>query len=111
MRSIPPKLRSLLERMPRMRACELEHGLWGPCEGVLRWHHVWIYAGTQINEHWAILCGCDRHHDAVKTDKEIKEYFERRSLEIATLDELSKYPRKDWGQIIRSLKVEKSKWK
>lgn len=98
-------MRSTLEAMPRMRACEI--GMWHPelggCEGVLRWHHVWEYEGRQVNELWAILCGCDRHHDAVKTDTEVKEAFERRSLEIAVGEELAKYPKKDWVQLKRYL--------
>ncbi len=105
MRPIPARMRSLLERMPRMHQCEMYLWDFGPCEGVLRWHHVFIYSGGQINEHWAILCGCDRHHDMVKTDKKVKEAFERRSLEIATDEELAKYPKKDWKQLKIYLKI------
>jgi hypothetical protein len=68
-----------------------------------RWHHVWIYAGKQINEIWAILCGCDGHHDMVKTNKKVKEAFERRSLEIVTSEELTKYPNKNWQQLYKYL--------
>lgn len=107
MRPISARVRSVLERMPRMRACEI--GMWHPefgaCEGVLRWHHVWTYGGSQIDEVWAILCGCDRHHDAVKTEKGVKEAFERRSLEIATEEELGKYPNASWGQLKKYLRV------
>ncbi len=108
MRPIPARMRDELERMPRMRACEI--GMWHPefggCEGVLRWHHVWIYAGGQINEVWAILCGCDRHHDMVKTDRRVKEAFERRSLEIVSESELARYPKVDWRQIKKYLNRE-----
>lgn len=103
MRLIPPRLRSLLEKMPRMKMCELLYGDFGRCEGPIQWHHVWIYSGRQISEHWAILGACEHHHDMVKRDPNVKEAFERRSLEIATGEELEKYPRKDWAQITKYL--------
>lgn len=101
MRPISRGVRATLAAMPRMRSCEV--GAWHPelgaCEGQVRWHHVWEYAGSQIDEVWAILAACDRHHDAVKTDRRVREAFERRSLEIATPGELDRYPKKDWQRL------------
>lgn len=107
MRPIPIKLRKLLNSMPRMHQCELYLWDFGPCEGRITWHHVWVYGGTQCNEHWAILGACERHHDMVKTDRKVKEAFERRSLEIATDEELKKYPNKDWKQLKIYLRLNK----
>lgn len=108
MRAIPTHLKKILEAMPRMKTCEAS---WspdlGPCEGRIEWHHVWIYAGAQINELWAILGACTRHHAAVSTDPMIKEEFERRSLEIATEEDLAKYSKKSWRTLKKWLGVRK----
>lgn len=101
-------MRTILENMPRMRMCE---GVWERlegCQGRIEWHHVWIYAGTQINEIWAILGACERHHGMVKTHRIVKETFERRSLEIATEEELAMYPRKNWVQIKKYLNIQQN---
>ncbi len=103
MRPIPPKLRSLLEAMPRMRMCELHYNKFGPCEGRIEWHHTIIYQGRQLSEMFAILGVCTRHHNMVNSDRKVKEELERRSLEIATGEELSKYPKVDWAQRIKYL--------
>lgn len=96
MRPIPLRMRNILEKMPRMRMCEASWEFPGSCSGPIQWHHVWIYAGRQINELWGILGACEKHHNAVKTNGEIKQAFERRSLELATDEELDKYPKKAW---------------
>ncbi len=100
-------MRATLERMPRMRSCEIQ---WfpelGPCSaGRIQWHHPWEYGGTQINEIFALLGACPDHHDAVKTDRRVKEAFERRSLELASAEDLEKYPKFDWAGICRALGV------
>lgn len=108
MRKISGRVSRVLERMPRMRTCEI--GAWhpelGPCKGRIQWHHVWIYGDNQIDEVWAILGACECHHEAVKTDRRVREAFERRSLEIATRTELAFYPRKDWEAEARRLGTE-----
>ena len=90
-----------------MRACELRGEGFGNCQGRIEWHHVWIYAGRQINEPWAILGACHGHHGLVQSDMAVREAFERRSLEIVIPEELEKYPKKDWGSIIATRKVVK----
>lgn len=107
MRPIPQKMRQELEKLPRMKQCTLAplQDLYGPCEGRKtnpEWHHVWMYAGKQINELWAILAGCSRHH-RMATDPAIKAAFETASLMLVTPEDLSNYSRKDWAQIKKSL--------
>lgn len=87
-----------------MKRCAL-HGLsvfYGPCSGRIEWHHVWEYAGRQINEKWAIVGACHEHHEGVKRDRKVKDAFERHSLAMLTAEEASKYPKKNWKQIIQS---------
>ena len=66
------------------------------CEGRIEWHHVFIYAGKQINEIWAIVSACSFHHRNVA---EFKFKFEIVALSRATEEDLKKYPRVDWDQI------------
>lgn len=101
MRPIPLKLRKELAAEPYMQVCAL-HFL-GGCSRKIEWHHVWIYAGRQVNERWAILPACNFHHENVKKDRKIKELFEVLSLETASEADLEKYPRKDWKQIKKYL--------
>ena len=91
-----------------MKVCELwwDHEF-GPCEGKIDYHHVWVYAGIQINEIFAILAVCRKHHDMVKTERKVREALERRSLEIATNEELARYPNKDWDQLRNYLNSKK----
>ncbi len=100
-------MRQELEKLPRMRICTLAplQDVYGACEGRKQhpeWHHVWKYAGKQINELWAILAGCSRHH-AMASNPAIQEAFETASLMLATKEDLAAYPRKDWMQIKKSL--------
>lgn len=104
MRAIPLKMRQDLEDLPRMKYCTLKplEGVYGACSGRVEWHHVWTYAGRQINETWAILSACHQHHEMVKEQKAIRMAFETASLLLAG-DELAKYPKKEWAQIKKSL--------
>jgi hypothetical protein len=110
MRPIPSRMRQELEALPRMRRCTLwpVQDLYGACSGRLRnpeWHHVWTYGGPQINELWAILAACTYHHDEVKAQTAVKNAFESASIMLATEEDLAKYPRKDWSQIMKSLGI------
>lgn len=84
----------------RMKLCPLRRD-WkaGPCSGPIQWHHVWIYAGRQIDEVWAILGICEGHHDMVNGNEYIRHALQRESLLLASQEDLDKYPRKDWKQI------------
>ncbi len=103
-------MRVELEALPRMKRCTLApvQDLYGACSGRLthpEWHHVWTYAGQQINEPWAIVGACSRHHEMVKADRAVKMAFEAASLLLATEEDLARYPRKDWDQIKKSLGI------
>lgn len=102
MRPIPTKLRQDLVDDPFMKECCADDDL-GYCAGRVQFHHVWIYAGSQINESWAIVPACERHHDQVTKEPAVRRCFERISLGRATPEDLEKYPRKDWEKIRKSL--------
>lgn len=102
MRPIPPTMRDEMAKDDFYKKCVI--GSW-TCDGPVEWHHVFIYAGRQINEKWAILPACHLHHGMVKTSKTIREEFESISLQLATPEDLAKYPKKDWRQIIKYLKT------
>ncbi|MDE2022434.1 MAG: hypothetical protein KGI71_06000 [Patescibacteria group bacterium] len=111
MRPIPAPMRAKLEQQPRMKRCALASAqdLYGMCSGRLthpEWHHVWTYAGQQINEPWAIVGACSRHHEMVKSDRAVRMAFEAASLLLATEEDLAKYPRKNWKQIKKSLGIQ-----
>jgi hypothetical protein len=97
MRPIPIPMRATMSEDPFYSKCCVV-GL-GYCAGKVQWHHVWIYAGKQINEIWAILPGCERHHDQVQKEPEVRKFFEKVSLSRAGPEDLAKYPKKDWEQI------------
>ena len=110
MRPIPPAMRAELEQQPRMKRCELSvlQDVYERCEGRTmhpEWHHPWIYAGKQINEPWAIVAACSKHHKMVDSDRAVKMAFEAASLMLATDEDLARYPRKDWDQIKKSLGI------
>lgn len=89
MRPIPKKMRDQMEKDPFMKVC-----CFPGCGAILpEWHHVWIYAGRQINEPWAIVPGCTYHHRGKGFKKEV---FERISICRATQEDLAKYPKKNW---------------
>lgn len=103
MRPIPLKMRAELEEEPRMKRCALVGLEFGSCDGRVEWDHQWIYAGKQINEKWALLGVCSKHHYDKNGNQLLKESLARKSLNLATEEDLQKYPRKNWAQIKRSL--------
>lgn len=100
MRKIPTKLRNEIVTSKKNTCCAI-------CgdKNNIEWHHVWIYAGRQINEPWAIVGACKEHHERVTREPLIKEQFEMISLLRATEHDLAKYPKKDWQQIKRYLEI------
>lgn len=101
-------MREEIAGLPRMKKCMLSgmSRLYGRCDtGKPDWHHVWTYAGRQINEPWAILPACRYHHAFVSIQPAIRDAFEHASLLIATDEELERYPKKPWAQIKRSLGI------
>ena len=98
MKPIPIKMREELSEDPRMKHCVCSYKGFGFCTDRIEWHHPWIYAGTQINEKWAIVGVCVKHHKALEGNPLIKQCAERASLKLATDEDLEKYPRADWTQ-------------
>lgn len=108
MNPIPPKLREEIAESGQNKGCALDYGEYGYCDGVIQWHHVWTYASRQIQELWAIVGACAKHHDEVKTKTRVKDAFERESLRRANLSEIeSKYPNKNWKAIKKRLGIDK----
>ena len=56
---IPEWMRNVLSADPFMRLCIVAH----ECSGRVEWHHAFTYGGKRINELWAILPLCKKHHD------------------------------------------------
>ena len=89
MRPISPKIKKQL--LEESDVCARKD--WD-CSGRITWEHVFIYAGKQINEVWAILKLCEWHHLG---DGLNKRENERLAVARATEEDLAKYPKKDWS--------------
>lgn len=105
MRPIPIKMREELAEEKRMKYCVAIGLGFGFCLPRIEWDHVWIYAGRQINEKWAIVGVCSKHHRAKEGNPLLKNCIMRASLKLATPADLEKYPRKNWKQISKSLQL------
>ncbi len=105
MRTIPVTLRYEMAADPFYQKCCVANS---SCIGRPEWHHVWIYAGKQINEKWAIVPACRYHHKYAE-QPDLKRRFQRISLDRATKQDLLSYPKKDWKQIMKSLKKSTAK--
>lgn len=90
MRPISPRVRRILDQEPDV--CALRGH--GACGGRITREHALIYAGRQIDEAWAIIKICARHHsvdeyqDGGILDKEKNVWI---ALNRATDEELEKY--------------------
>jgi len=98
MRPIPTKLKKELENDPYYKQCSRHSD--GDCDGRITWEHAFIYAGRQINKKWAIIPICEHHHFGPGLDKEKNQWI---ALNRATLEDLAKYPKRDWQQLLRYL--------
>lgn len=85
MKPIPLKLRNEIASNPYMKKC----CLCGTSSGKIDWHHQIIYAGSQLNEKWAILPLCEICHDSARNSK-VKEKLNWIALNRATKEELSR---------------------
>lgn len=96
MRKIPLKMKKEMAEDPFMSSCCIadEH-----CGGRIEWHHCFIYVSKQINEKWAIVPLCGFHHSRAEIEP-FKSAICRLSLSRASREDLDKYPRKDWEQMI-----------
>lgn len=73
MRAISPRVKEILDSEPEV--CALRHT--GACGGRITREHAVIFKGQQLNEAWAIIKICARHHsvdeyqDGGLLDKEV----------------------------------------
>ena len=78
----------------------------GSCGGRVTFEHCWVYASKQIQEHWAIIPLCERHHgvlsyqDRGDLQKDLNQWY---SIHRASEDDFARYPRKAWIQIRAAL--------
>jgi len=90
MRPISKRVREILDQEPDV--CALQ--VFGGCAGRITREHALIYAGKQIDEPWAIVKICSRHHsvdeyqDGGLLDKEKNVWV---ALNKATDDQLRQY--------------------
>lgn len=66
----------------------------------IEWEHAFIHAGQQINERWSIIPICWWAHSGPGLDKNKNQYL---ALMRATPEDLLKYPKTNWGQLIKFL--------
>jgi hypothetical protein len=89
MRKISPKIKEVLLQEPDV--CALKDG---NCSGRITWEHTLIFSGKQIDEVWAIIKICARHHsvdewqDGGLLNKEKNVWV---ALNRATDEELRRY--------------------
>lgn len=104
MRRIPDKLKRELKDDPYYKTCARFKEK--TCKGRITFEHAFIYAGRQINEKWAIIPLCEYHHavglyqDNGDLNKELNQML---ALRRATDEDLLKYPKKDWAQVLKYL--------
>jgi len=107
MRAIPIKMRKELAEMESNQICARSSE--NDCSGRITFEHAWIYGGCQINELWAIIGLCEKHHGvnywqgAGCMDKQLNQYISLKRAQmlygpdfLATIYE--KYPKKNWAQ-------------
>ena len=107
MHAIPQPLRETMSTDPYYTKCarfELLHDhvcLPDPLtRKLIEWEHVFIYAGKQIQEWWAIIPICYLVHRGGQLNKEINEWI---ALNRATPEDLALYPKRDWIQRLKYL--------
>lgn len=105
MQPIPPYLRGFLAEQPRMKKCAMYPLDFGDCDGRIEWEHPWIYASKQINEVWAIIGLCKKHHKEKDQNPRLRAAIQLHSLNLASTDDIAKYSRKDWNQERRHLQA------
>lgn len=91
MTSIPQSVRERLASDPFMRKCVHVY-LQSPtqCEGRIEWEHAMYYKGAKIQEAWAIVPTCYRHHRGGFLNKEFGVMFALLRADDKTLGRYSK---------------------
>ena len=81
-------------------------------------HHVFIYGKNQIAEMFNYVPACPKCHEKATPHnnnykQEARDYFEWVVLQRAEIEDLAKYPKKDWQNHIRYLLIQADKhnWK
>ena len=101
MRPIPEKLKKELNSDPFYKKCVRRETM--ECGGKITFEHALIYAGKQINEKFAILPVCERHHGVNRYQDRgdlDKRYHEWVALNRMTPQDEAKYPKVNW-QLMR----------
>jgi len=78
MRKISARVKKILTAEPDV--CARLHD--GDCGGGITWEHALIYAGNQMDEAWAIIKLCERHH-AVNTYQDGGDLQKEKNVWIA----------------------------
>jgi len=97
MRPIPVKLRDEIANDPFYKRCCITGSF------DVSWEHCWTYGKNgQINEKWAIV-PLRRDLNTSHPPIDVKEKCRLISLLRATPEDLAKYPKKDWEQLLKYL--------
>ena len=98
MKPISQKFRKKIAVDPFFKKCVRKGS---DCSGRITVEHVFIYAGSQIDDYWNFLPLCWYHHLGAGLNKRLNEYL---AIMRATPEDLAKYPRVDWAQKLSYLK-------
>lgn len=107
MNNMPTELRNELAKDKYYKRCSIEDA---NCKGRITWEHAMEFRGSQVQERWAIIPLCWRHHLGDLLNKEKNHWI---ALSRATEEDLDKYPRaKDrWIQELKYLNTKYGKEK
>ncbi len=104
MRKISDKIKKVINSDAFYHVCCLNDQYPDECDGRVEQHHNLIYAGKQVDELWAILPVCKYHHDKEKK-KPYNDDLDRIMISRTTYQDRKKYPRYDWVQKSKYLKI------
>lgn len=98
---IPTKMREQMDADPYYHECARANALHDHvCQGdpmrggrLIEWEHAMYYAGSKINEPWAIVPICWLVHRGGEMIKEVNQWL---ALNRATDEDLAKYPKADF---------------
>ena len=110
MNAIPEKVKKKLLQYEQkcQRADE------GDCAGRITWEHALVYAGKQVQEDWALLFICARHHGVDEyQDKGLmnKEKHELIALNQAPPEAFDVYYKSNWRQRLKYLNTKYGEYK
>lgn len=111
---IPKKLISIMTSDPYYKKCARLKD--GGCSGRITWEHAMTYGGKQIQERWAIIPLCEKHHGVLRwsgSDSLLNKGINRCiALNRATDEELRKYDKSSFIRDRTNLnKFHKNKYK